>query len=700
MIDDLLTTGRRGLRTRPGTLLLGSTGARLWADYLEERPGFVGAIDFIHKLNIPSLFEVFAGASGPPAPADVIWRPSHLSVSQRFGALALAETKFIDWNDCAVSVQEWRNEGTETLLLRVTVDPSWIVRAGDVATGERAFPERDFTVRAVVSTSRPELWDGLPVAPGETVSFVVAAALGLAESDSRDDLESRLRPLLDPVEPREIVAAQAKAYDAWFHGVPRFTSSSLLLDRTFAYRWFLLRHNLARPGLGALPGPVIYEGRSHKMGKAPFAPSGWEFSKLIPLSTPMHLLELRWHATADLGGDLLAALAAAQGIDGQLYAKTVNETMHPYANFAGWAAWQYALARGLDPRLAAGLPTLKRQVIGERENLATAGDALPLQVDHRLTGKEYQPSYWYFHGFPDDPFDKATYTPLKRVDRAVYQHLNARGVAALAAALGDEDAPRFAALAEEVATDILSKQWDSKTGFFYDLDPETDRKAMVRNIVGFYPAWAGLTDAEQARGLLAALVDGFDTGCPFPSVARDCPVYQPGGSWKGQFLKGRNGCMWDGPTWPYTNSITLDALARLSREAGHAHDELFAKRFWDFVLLHFQGRDGVTPYLVEHYDSATGEPISDEPDYNHSYFIDLVLRHVVGLEVGAGTRLTVDPIDIGLDSYSIEGLNIRGMSLSVRFSRAEGLRLLVEGNEVARRDKLEPLQWEGLPILQ
>ena len=31
-IDELLKTGRRGLRTRPGTLLLGSTGARLWAE--------------------------------------------------------------------------------------------------------------------------------------------------------------------------------------------------------------------------------------------------------------------------------------------------------------------------------------------------------------------------------------------------------------------------------------------------------------------------------------------------------------------------------------------------------------------------------------------------------------------------------------------------------------------------------------------
>lgn len=56
MIDEELKAGRKALHSVPGSLLLGSTGARLWADYVTSAPGFVGRFDFIHKVNIPLLF--------------------------------------------------------------------------------------------------------------------------------------------------------------------------------------------------------------------------------------------------------------------------------------------------------------------------------------------------------------------------------------------------------------------------------------------------------------------------------------------------------------------------------------------------------------------------------------------------------------------------------------------------------------------
>ena len=35
---------------------------------------------------------------------------------------------------------------------------------------------------------------------------------------------------------------------------------------------------------------------------------------------------------------------------------------------------------------------------------------------------------------------------------------------------------------------------------------------------------------------------------------------------------------------------------------------------------------------MEHYNAETGEMLSDEPDYNHSFYIDLIIRQVAGLE--------------------------------------------------------------------
>jgi hypothetical protein len=678
-VDEILKTGRRGLRTHPGSLLLGATGARLWADYLDDRPGFSGAIDFIHKLNMPLLFSVGHNGGSATAPSEVEWRPSHLTARTQFGELTLEERKFITWEDEAISLQRWHNAGSKPVTLRMTIDPEWVQLEGVEARGQRLIEAHGFTLRTAIAASDATLWTGLTLAPCATVEFVMAAAVGVAESDDWADLSAKAtaatgKPAAD------LLADQQSAYQSFFDQVPRFASSSPVLDRLYAYRWYLLRHTLARPGIAPLDGTLFYEGRSHKMSKAPWSPVGWEFSKLIPLSTPMHLLEARWHHDPGLIDGLFSVLGRTQREDGQFDARTLTRTIHPYANFMGWGTYQYALAKGLDDNTRAAIPLLKRQVRGEAKFLATGGDNLPIQQRHQLTGKEYQPSYWYFHGYPDDPFDQSTYTPLKRVDRAIYQYLNARGTAALCRLAGDDEAAAFDALADEVAANVLGKQWDADTAFFYDLHHQTDEKAMVRNIVGLYPWWAGITDAEHLPGMLAALSpDEFDTGNPFPSVSPNCPVFQPGGSWKGQFFKGRNGCMWDGPTWPYTNSIVIDAIGKVSRTNGHAQDELFSHFFWKYALMHFQQRDGVTPYLVEHYDSLSGEPISDEVDYNHSYLIDIIIRHVAGLDIAADGTITADPIDIGLDHFELTNVRVGGHGVTVRFDRTNGLELAVDG---------------------
>ncbi|WP_116952410.1 MGH1-like glycoside hydrolase domain-containing protein [Jiangella endophytica] len=702
-IDDALVTGRRGLRTRPGTLLLGPTGARLWADYLEQRPGFAGAIDLVHKLNIPLLFTV-TGAD-LPEPWEAHWRPSRLTVSAvSVHGVEFAEDKFVTWDDCAVSRQVWTNRSADPVTLRLETDRSWI---GADGFGARAVERHGFTVLALVRSSEPALWDGVTVGPGERFEVVVAAALGLAATESRDDLARRLDGVLADAEdgrdgrpavvgstpgevsPNPVIHRQEQSYQRWFDLVPSFSCSDPVLTRTWAYRWFLLRHNLAVPGVGGLPDALFYEGRAHKMTKTPWEPVGWEFSKLIPLSSPMHLLEARWHPDPSLGAGLWRTLRAAQGDDGLFRSRTVADEFHAYANFLGWASYQYALVHRDADGVAAMRDSLAAQVRGERRKLATGGDELPIETEHILTGKEYQPSYWAFHDYPADPRDRSGYTPLKRVDRAIYHYRNARGVAALSRLLDVGGDAEFDALADAVAADVLAKQWDAGTGFFYDLHHGTDQKAMVRNVVGFYPYWAGIVGDEHLPGLEEAL-RLFGTGAPLPSTAPGSPVYSPAGDWRGVFVKGRNGCSWNGPTWPYTNSVVIDGLGATSRRFGHRYDAEFGRLLRSYALLHFQQRDGRTPYLVEHYNSETGEPISDEVDYLHSYVIDLLVRYVAGLEAGPDA-VTVDPLDIGLTWFALSGVRVAGRTVDVAFDREHGLRVSVDGVQVAAASGLAPL---------
>ena len=96
-IDTALHGGRRRLRTCPEKILMDATGLRLWADYLDVAPGFTGRIDFIHKINIPSLFSVDFCKRGDEAfqktknyePADVLWEPSNVCIQYDLSVIKL-----------------------------------------------------------------------------------------------------------------------------------------------------------------------------------------------------------------------------------------------------------------------------------------------------------------------------------------------------------------------------------------------------------------------------------------------------------------------------------------------------------------------------------------------------------------------------------------------------------------------------------
>ena len=116
-IDRILKGNRRRLRTNPEKILMDASGYRLWADYLDIVPGFVGRIDFIHKINIPCLFEVKCDAISTYESAEVKWKPSHVTMKLEKERISFKEQKFITMEDAAVSCMEWRNKGEEPVML-------------------------------------------------------------------------------------------------------------------------------------------------------------------------------------------------------------------------------------------------------------------------------------------------------------------------------------------------------------------------------------------------------------------------------------------------------------------------------------------------------------------------------------------------------------------------------------------------------
>lgn len=396
IIDTILEGKRRRLRTNPEKVLMDASGLRLWADYLDVEPGFSGRIDFIHKINIPSLFRIRCSAVKEYEPSQITWKPSHITLRFEKEGIRLKERKFITIYDTAVSCMTWENTGNSpfTLFLELgTEDGSFPTTYGKrlaavyFCNGER-IKEREWAV-----------------SPGEKKDLCVAVQICLEEETER--MESACGEIGKKFRSgKEGLDIHIKEYQSWFDKTPEFISDNPVIDKTWAYRWFIFRHNMMEPGIGNLKERYFCEGRSHKMSKTPYKPEGWEFSKLIPLSVPMHLLDLRWYQDKEYGNSILHTMRDNQDETGEFHCARVDGRGNPYANFFGWSVWQYYLVSGEKAFAQEALPVVKKQREAWKKVYGNEEDSLLIQYVHQLTGMEYQPSYWYFHDFPLDCRDE------------------------------------------------------------------------------------------------------------------------------------------------------------------------------------------------------------------------------------------------------------------------------------------------------
>ncbi len=754
---------KRCLRTREGMLLFGPCGPRLAVDVLAPVPGFKGCVDFIHKMNVTELFTVEAEGERMPGDPEVTWYPTHGTAVYEKEGMRIRERKTITGEDVAFALYEWENTSREEQEIVLRSEPvgfrespglqesvDFLEGGGqggpasrDGLSGETGIPfcglfRESGPIRFGIQLGLAVFWS-LPeghfiLKPGNTVCFAVACAVGNLGILGQDGIQQG-GDILDQGTFREkapedmailarraiscIRGAETDREGYWeklladnscfYVQAPVFRCDDHRVDICWKYRWYLLKNSMCRPGYGRFRETVMYEGRDHRMTKEPLSPVGWEFSKLIPLSTPLHVTDLRWHPDHGLTEEVIRSAFAAQDEDGLLLSAYVEGEQKSYANSMIHAIWLYYLVSGAKQLLEELLPAMERYIAGHEKKYGNPVDSLLVEKTHSLTGKEYQPSYWYFQGYlalgqyPRNPKDPQYFTPLKRVDRSVYHYLNLRAIAAIMRVLDRKGWETYEKKADRVQKDILQKMWDPKTGFFYDLHHETDQKAMVRNIVGVYPFWAQMTGEEHRDGILPLMdPEAFRTGSGFPSVSRDCPAFSPAGGWMGNYFKGRDGCVWCGPSWPYTTGIALEALGYQVRggnqksggdsgDSGSASDmEACFDGVWqEYTGQHFRDGDSHRPYLVEHYNPLTGERLSDEADYNHSFWLDLVIQFVAGVALEErGVRIA--PLHTHLGWWQLEGLEVRGHCLSVAYSgKAEPgkeLKVWLDGNLQAETD--------------
>ncbi len=683
-IDKMLATKNRMLRAYPGKLLFGPAADRLFADCLDRKPGFCGNIDFIHKINLDMLFEIVCSRKLNMVTARTIWYPSHLLLEYEDDHLCLEETKHLNENDIAFCRQTWTNKGNQAFRLTLRVEPTGcnIEKAGNYTFFSMPEPLRDYRVGVCAGWQFAE--NEITVEPGCTVTLIAAAAAGNLETETKEDIIKKLDAFLHTGQtPEEYAEESTEAYQRFFDRAPEFTSSDPMLDKTWWYRWYILRNCTSKPGFGYLQHPTVYEGRAHKTSKyPPLSVKGWEFSRLINLSAPLQMTDYRWYPDKELLHEFVRGYLSLPDDNGVLQSAFTDHKGGGFANYIVWAIYRIYLLDGDKEFLKEILPALKRTVDANTKMYSGENDLLQVEVKHARTGKECQPSFWYFSDFPVNYKDKSKITPLKRMDSSVYHYLNIKGLGLMMEAVGDAEARSYLEMADTLASQINEKAWDEETKFYYDLHYQTDEKAMVKNIVGIYPYWADLAPADRLAGLEKLFSpEYFNTGAVFSTVARDCRAYAAHGGWMGN-LKGRDSCMWDGPSWPYTNGIALAAIGRQSKNNGHCYDGQFGEFLRKYAYQHYRNGNLEEPYLVEQYHAETGENLSDEPDYNHSFFNDLIISYVAGVDV-LEDKVVIDPLDIGLEYFTLKNLQIRGKCFEISLEKDGTFRVSVDGRVCA-----------------
>ena len=506
-----------------------------------------------------------------------------------------------------------------------------------------------------------------------------------AAPKANDALAAQVLPLDE-----ETIARRHFGNDApWYrNNIPYFESSDPRLDRVYYYRWQLYRAH--QRDLGTL-GYVTTEFLDDVE---------WQRQPYATISAAMHhhINEGRWLRDRRYLNDYIDYMYDRGGMDGR-YTEAVADAV--WGRFAVDGDLDFALKH---------LDAMKR-VYASWDSRYDASKGL----------------YWI------EPLQDATEDTIGSIDASggtdgftggdafrpsinSYMFANARAISRLAAMAGDKQAARtYAAKAADLRGQVQQSLWNQGLQHFVDRYKVTNRHVRYwnfirgRELVGFVPWTFGLP-ADHARFTVAwkHLIDPERFAAPAglrtvePSYEYYMRQYRfdPAGT-------DRPECQWNGPIWPYQTTQVLVGMANLLNDYRHrtVTRSDYVRLLHQHAELHYQG-DRLD--LEENYYPDTGRPIvglKRSHHYNHSAFADLIISGLVGLRPRADDSLEINPLAPTdpedphfLSYFALQDVPYHGRLVTIvfdadgtRYGGGVGLRVLVDGSEVARAPSLSRL---------
>lgn len=474
-----------------------------------------------------------------------------------------------------------------------------------------------------------------------------------------------------------------KSWDFLSQNIPLFECPDKQLEQTYYFRWWTYRKHLKQTPAGY----IITE----------FLPDVSWAGKYNSINCPAghHFYEGRWlRDTSFL----------------KQYARFWFRAGASPRSYSSWAADAISAFTQVHPDtafLVDLLPDLTNDY-KEWEKMRFDSTGLFWQTDNR-DGMEISVSGAY--GQKDQGY-RATINS--------YMFGNAKALSYIAKTAGNKALEReFNQKAINIRKQILSKLWDNQAGFFKVIPRGLPvlKQANVRELHGFTPWYFSIPDEKHAIAW-AQLNDKKGFQAPYGPTTTE--QRHPG------FRIAYQGheCQWNGPSWPFSTTITLTSLANLLNN--YQQKVMTKDDYWKLLTTYSRSHqrireDGkLVPWIDENLNPFTGDWISRTrlstmengswsagkggpergKDYNHSAFCDHVISGLVGIRPQHGNQLVVNPLlpDNTWDYFCLDKVSYHGKIITVlydktgkKYGKGVGLRVFVDGTERASSPALTKL---------
>ena len=456
--------------------------------------------------------------------------------------------------------------------------------------------------------------------------------------------------------------SNAEAEDFLLCNAPRLYCPDQTIEETFAFRTWTMRKHIKKTDAGFLITEFLVDAQLPWAGNY----------NIINAALTHHLNEFRWMKNADQFLDYIRFFITGEG------SADATKSAFAYHTPALTAMYNYCKLTANEQYLIANADAFEKYFLFWEETHST-GNGLYWSIDDR-EGTEYTIS-----GTTPELKMLKGFRPLMNA----CMYADARSLANIwALACNPEKEAVYLEKASFIRKKINEKMWD---GDFYkaihpleqDLDTPLDYHCIppvcnARELMGYIP-WAFCVPEPGKEKAFEYLKDSHvfqaETGFTTADISHERFLFYQG-----------KACTWNGNVWPYATSYAINAVIELLQ---HYEQSVISEAdLYNFIhkyaQMHYSMENGkymnfidevMLPFSHVWYarESArtgvhkpTGGPNRGK-DYNHSTFIDLVLRGLCGIDTDQ-KELTLTPRVRGIwPWFKIENLSFHQNTYTVYY---------------------------------